>query len=105
VHCVPAGTWHLFGPLIAGSGVHLLPAQQSGSLSQISPGVPHVAGWQRFTPVASGAHSFEQQSVPLEHVSHSARHPPAGAQRFVPSPVVTHWREQHSLASLHTSPT
>lgn len=70
--------------------------QQSGSLSQISPGLPHAdAGWQRMTPSVPVPHAPEQQSDPTAQSSHSARHPPEAAQRFVPSPVVRQTREQH----------
>jgi hypothetical protein len=95
-----------FGPTIGGSRRHFSPPQQSPSAPQISPSFPHAGagGWHRFTPVASAPQTFEQQSSFVAQTSHTGRQPPIAAHRFAPSPVATHWREQHSVASLHTSP-
>ncbi len=94
-----------FGPTVGGSCTHFEPPQQSPSPPQLSPIAPQPATRQRNVPFASGPHAPEQQSAPVAHASHSARHPPAGAQRFVPSRVARHWREQQSELSLQTSPT
>jgi hypothetical protein len=105
---VPAA-WQRLGPFGLGSGRHFdMPeaAQQSGSLSQTSPGLPHAdAGWQRLTPSLPTPHAPEQQSAEVAHSSHSLRQPPDAAQRLVPSLVATQTREQHWFASVQTSPT
>jgi hypothetical protein len=92
-----------------GSGEHfdVPPAlQQSGSLSQISPGLPHTdAGRQRCAPSALCPQTPEQQSPEVVQSSHSLRQPPEAAQRFVPSVVDRQMREQHWFASMQTSPT
>jgi hypothetical protein len=105
MHACPGGGWQRRVGAWPGSGAHFVPAQQSSSRSQTSPMAPHVAGWHREAPVASGAHTPEQQSAFAPQRSHCGRQPPSGAHRFTPSPVATQRREQHEFASLHTSPT
>jgi hypothetical protein len=75
-------------------------------MAHTSPAAPQPGGaWHRATPFMSGAQLPEQHSAADVHSSHSAAHPPAGAQRRVPSPLIWQRREQQSSLIPHTSPT